>query len=753
MRIELARQRFQEASPAVQKLCRAAALLHSFTRAEFKLLAVETLSLAEAVRAGLIETDSTTYRVLPALRRELFVAWEADNLRRESRVIARYFIGAEPLSADHLERIYHLLIGVEATGRAELEQALRQAAAEWRTGTAEQLLAYGLELEGLISAETLRYLKLERARLQVQFGAITADDLHLLYADARDDAMRGDIRMLIAQVEATNQRWEESEAAYRAALELMTVPLQRSRAYVGLSANVLQMVTQMGGFGQPIGRLTPAEWFLHAPFLLYRHLSRRMRWLPNLYFGTNFQDWDAVKWLRQAARWLEKGIDAAKQDVTQEDDWVIGLQLRLVFIYLQIDCWREAQNLLSKLSRFVRPETRNALLLELAQGQFALLKGDVAQAVRLLRGTAERLNEQPHDALLVNELLAVAEQARGDERAALRAFERAMVAALNLGDYVSATRNWFALAELSDSPPPLPMKAFITRTSENRLQQMRRRVAYFSAVPTYLFAQLIMFLLVFALLVFEWGVRTTVEGTLPTSMIADILLVPQSLPLAIWLYEFVYLVVGWIGRKPIFQPTYIVTSPEALIITQPTKQTTLHWGDIQQAAIVNRALWREPSKLFSQVLLDQTVQIDATVTHYDAVVREIKAHIPNTQMFNTSLLRGWSITIGLPLAIIMAFIAVLPQLNARGKWFTYSVTVIGVGEETLIPLTTALHQIAMWSLFFVPLVALLRVALLRWREGQWLAKRQSWGASVVLWGYIVALVLLTILFILTALQR
>jgi hypothetical protein len=298
--------------------------------------------------------------------------------------------------------------------------------------------------------------------------------------------------------------------------------------------------------------------------------------------------------------------------------------------------------------------------------------------------------------------VAATEDLLGDTAVAAHAFDGAVEhyaacvqSSLSVNDLLTATHAWNNLVRLdrrfhlgsqsrsriSALEQSFDRRAYIARFPGNLLRNFRRLSAYV-AIPLAFFLGILMFILftgfvsIEELIIRSLGIArfTTARDILTAGAVALSVFL-----LVLWLYELVYLVIGWcLIRRPDLesltrhQPEYLVTLPDriALLDRQGRTQTVL-WSEVERYVTIDRSWWRSPSELFSRHILAgkaQTLLIEGIFSDFWTLRHDITRHLSgvgNTKaiQLDFSFLRNRWTLMALLLSALMVPISTFQSLE------------------------------------------------------------------------------------------
>ena len=134
----------------------------------------------------------------------------------------------------------------------------------------------------------------------------------------------------------------------------------RRPRYVGVGQRLYDLAQASGGISQRRlerpGAVSNLLFVVqHLPFLAYEQLVRRNRFLPNWYFGTNYQNWIVAHLLIEGAKWYRKA--EKEQQRSGNSHYLSQTQLSLAEIDHRLICWSRARHRYSSLMESRASET------------------------------------------------------------------------------------------------------------------------------------------------------------------------------------------------------------------------------------------------------------------------------------------------------------------------------------------------------------------------------------------------------------
>lgn len=758
-----------------------------------------TASLVEQFKqAGFVEAKgSGWYALLPSLRSSLLRRWQAEDRQTYRRLSARAAVFYQSRltgdEADRINYVYHQLGAGDERGLEALSEAFERAWSARDFGFIEQLLAYAAEQKPILGPGGEVWLRYFRVRLDLVHNRYEQSEpaLRSLLAEAPDPALKAQILTSLANVLSETGRWSDAFDYYAEALDLflgLREGLKASRVFEARGMAYIRLVSSLGGLPEHaiITEPTHLAWLRrlrHAPFRLYRWLSRRLSFLPNLYFGTDYQDWLIIRLLYEAIGQFEAAAEQLARLPSETDrsidDLDADIQIRLADLYHRVGQWALAERLFEHLidTPAVKTSEYRRAMLCLGQGRAALTRSRLEIAQAHLRAACQVFTQiGDRRAIAVTaRLLGDTKVALGDLEAAVSHYADSIAAALATDDLLVATRVWSTLTTIDQafnlSPPAqsqlkmlepkLDRRAYIARFSGTLLGHFRKLAVYVITPLTYLLGP------VLALQLTVLAANQPGYQEMPTSYNYIFLAIPI---LTIWLYEFLYVCAGWffirllplkdLARR---QPEYVVTTPEGIAVrdTQGRLQEIsweLHDGrsqTIKGYMTVNRALWRTPIALFSRLVLvsDSTALVlDGIISHYQHLQGDIARHLKKIKgavaekRLEFSLLDSRWTLVALGLTILFTIIDLSGSLDPDQERNIIKVTLADGSRRDLL-LASLLYIFSLWAFNFFPLIALGRLLYNRLLARRALSSRISLGADWPIWLAFILLLLWTLVWI------
>jgi hypothetical protein len=795
--------------PELVEAIRLGAIPHRFDAELLSLLrgsAAGTGSLLEEMRRlGLLrETASGWLTYHDRLRSHLLAGLQNQPAiyRQANAQAAEYFRtrlareGNPNPESDLLEYLYHLLAADETTGLIQLRRSFDGFRRASEFGLAERLIDYAVEQQPALSQagqDWLRYLgaQLRQAGPELEASQQTFREMA---TEAGDPLLRAAARRSLGETLARSQQWaagiNELQDALRAFQQIGDRPeIANTQATFGLV--FVSLAEAAGGLRDEIPPLEspPERWFYHlehAPFLVYRWFSRRFAFVPNLYLGTDYQNWIIVRYLYSAIRWFTRAdrtlelVDARDGAAHSVARTHIGI--RLADLRHRIGRWSQAEKRFAALEQdpTVRASPYLRGLVQLGQGRALVARGRLRHALENLRecrtifrqygdlnnaGTAARLVGQAHARL-------------GEIEEAVHAYQAAAEAFYSTDDLLNATetlvraqtlaerlpageRDSVHTTELSERfPRQAYMERFPDRTSGS-LHRFFRRFATFLELPlTGLLVILLTLVLVLWIGAVELLFSAVVESR--TGLLLDLaaalpilLLMPL---LATWAYEAIYAIGGvlvaqflpvqWITRQ---QSHYFVLDQQSLghYDRHGSLVDLIRWSEVTIAASLDRGIWRTPLTLFSRFLIgdeEKTLVVDGILNHYVQFKREVSKRLRTQPQparilsLDFSLLdrRWFLVTLAVTVLILGILIIRYPD----------RVAIPGASPSDapfLLRATGVVYHLWMLLIFIGPLFALIHWLQNRRAIRRSLGDRVQMGADWPIWLALLVILVSTVL--------
>ena len=560
----------------------------------------------------------------------------------------------------------------------------------------------------------------------------------------------------VGDIRVVQHRWTEAIRLYRQSLAILEkegslmyaahVMRAVGHAYSDLAENSGGLVEEEQKFPNKI-----ASWWhilQHLPYLIYEKLVHRISFLPNWYFGTNYQNWIIYYLLREAVRWYSK---AEKQfRIIQNQEGVIESQRFLAMLEHQSGRWSRARLQYSKLlaTDVIQSSLYRRATVKLGIGRALLAEKKLLQAQSNLSEAIEifRRVRDLHSIGITTSLLGRIYTDSGQFEYAAAAYIESVQAFARSHQDVSCTQSIAELENLIqqsslpeevrhkaiESIHRIPERHYLTRFPEKLLRRFRR-LAILGAFPlTYLFTFIISGFYLFLLQVVEVEMITWLQiivlqfAVINTfSLIALVILL--SLPV-LWCYRLIYMAIGLlivqvVGRRIVGiekeQPHEIVTTSSGLIYRYEADEhetNFVNWSDIAAVTSVNYRQWKIPLNLFSHIFLKTKsktlVVLNALTTNYPYLQQQIEHALKNTSTairsyFNFIIFEPRSTLIALAVALGSALLAAKNwEMGQRIEMDDGTIS-----QAISTPVTTVLFLFFLNIFFGFPAVILWRLLL------------------------------------------
>ena len=572
---------------------------------------------------------------------------------------------SQAIERDGAEQIFHLLAADEGRGLLRLRLAFEAAYGTRNLGLAEHLLDYAQEHEPILDDVSREWLRYFQAQLDQAFGPPGPSQavFAALAASSRDLLLRGQATRSLAESFVAGRQWLAALDYLQAALHIfegLGLSLEIARTESALGSAYVELAGATGGLHPEIAATAGRAWcwwhgLRHLPFLIYRWFSRRFSALPNLYFGTDYQNWLVIGYLYNAIGWFDRARATLAQGGVSDSPEVrltrTHIEIRLAELWFRVERWSVAERLLANLAAApaVTASPYLAALVRLGLGRSQLARGAVRVAQTGFEKCLDTFEQYGDRAAAANThaLLAEASLREGDRRAASEHFAAAAETSYQAGDLVNATG---ALAEAralvgeGDSAAPASRLAALEERVTRRayvarfpgfLQRRYSRIAAYVALPlAYIFIGLFGINMVFSQLVrlVEFGIRSLPNHAARLAAIGDVFAALIMLLIlflaALWLYELVYVVAGLFVARRLRVPELVAEQPIYYMVDETglsrfddrgQLQCRLAWAEVCVAASFDRGFTRTPLPLFSRFLVrgaTSEILIEGIVNRY-----------------------------------------------------------------------------------------------------------------------------------------
>jgi tetratricopeptide (TPR) repeat protein len=754
--------------PRAADALRLAAIPHWFDEKLLELLGGTELDVAQAMlylrRFRFVRQDvQGRFRYHENVRDYLLTWWreeEADRYQAANRTALAHFralaeaaiVAERPIYEQ--EALYHLLIVDEAAGLQNLCALFEDALGRYQLGQAEGVAAQAVELEDVLSDQGRMWTQYFEARLDLAYRR--NDDgqavFRALVEQELDPILQAVARWSLGKTHLERQDWSQAIRLYRASLrrlEQNRIWMYSALVMLALGDAYRDLADSSGGFqaedDEPSGAV---NWLLytlqHLPFLVYEGLVRRVSFLPNWLFGTNYQNWiiaylliEAARWYRQAEGQFEKIGDAQ------------GLaQARLLLGNLEhhLGRWSRAQRRYARLLEAdeIRGSLYRTAQVRLGQGQAFLDEGALDKAEPALSEAVETFRRFQDEgtigvaAALLGRLYATL----GQVDKAIAAYAESAQAFEATGNHLARTQIVWALENLAQHSKLLDeqqqkVEAMVAQVAEryyitrfpDALLRWFRRVALWGALPlTYVLTFVLGLALTLTVWIMEGLIVSSLAGTPGPKTVLDalILMTFATMPvfLALWLYRLIYTLMGTavvhlLGRHLIpierEQPRCYVTNTTHLTRHDAGRSSsdTVAWSDVALFASVDYYQRQRPIHLISSMILvtrsKMTVALDAITAGYGRFRQDIVRRLDDRlgEHKRQSLDLAFFDTRWLLVSIAISFAFALYLVYTDRVAFT---AIVGPArEEVRMPLSSLMLSFVPTMLLVFPVVTLWRL--------------------------------------------
>ena len=799
--------------PELGEAIRLGAIPHHFDAELLSLLrgsAADTGSLLEEMRrlGFLGETVSGWLTYHDQLRSHLLAGLQSQPgvYRQANARAAEYFRtrlaqeGNPNPESDLLEYLYHQLAADETTGLVQLRRYSDGFRRTSQMGLAEQLIDYALEQQPALSQAGQNWLCYLQAQLRQAGPELETSQrtFQELATETGDALLRAAARRSLGETLAQSRQWiasiNELQAALRA-FQQIGDPLEIANTQAVLGAVFVSLAEAAGGLRDqvPLLESPPERWLYrlqHAPFLVYRWFSRRFVLVPNLYFGTDYQNWIIVRYMYSAIHWftradrtlgLATAHDEAARSITHTH-----IRIRLADLSHRIGRWSRAER---RFAALVEDPTVKASpylrgLVQLGRGRARLARGALRPATDDLRECQAIFCQHgdPNNVGKATRLIGEAHARLGEIEDAISAYQAAAEAFYNTDDLLNATETSVRSQTLAERFPAgegedvrtielsegFTRQAYTERFPDRTLGSLHRLFRGFAAflvLPlTYLLVVLLALGLLFWIGAAELLFAAAGDGAAGQKLLVDL---ARALPFlfllplfAFWIYEAIYTTAGFLVARVLpprlftsQQPVYFVIDAETVGYYDQNGRLMdfLKWSEVTVAASLDLCIWRLPLTLFSRFLVgteEKTVIVDGILNRYGQFKRAANKRLgtqpqpPRFYPLDFSLLdRRWALAT-LAVMVLIVVIAVILK-SADPDWGIPIRSPNGVIQNLRV--TYVAHQFWVWLGFIAPLFALVHLLHNRWMIRRLLGKRVPQGREWPIWLALLVILVLTVL--------
>ena len=331
--IGLALEKYLEPLPpdTVRQAVRIGAIPHRADKALLVRLGVREQDIPALLNCCFIlwDDDKQHFTYHPSVRRHLLRWWDAcdpKEYRRLSRIALSWFkeqstnavSQQKPSYEFERELLYHQLIEDDVAGFNGLAGAFEDTCDEYAMDRAQGFVTDAVELDqrGILTPEGRQWLDYYQARLKLLRGQEDkGEEAFLALADRAPDRFLQTLATWnLGNLRVDQHRWTEGVRHYHtslAAFESMGETRYAVHVMLSLGYAYCDLAEASGGLLRARPEQRPGvHRIFHVvqqlPFLAYEGLLRRNRFLPNWYFGTNYQNWIIAYLLTEGAKWYRR---------------------------------------------------------------------------------------------------------------------------------------------------------------------------------------------------------------------------------------------------------------------------------------------------------------------------------------------------------------------------------------------------------------------------------------------------------------
>lgn len=544
------------------------------------------------------------------------------------------------------ERIYHLLVVDEATGLAALQTQFEEALDRYQPGVAEQYVRQGVELAVYLTPTTQVWLRYLQARLDLEYdqGDNGWAVFQELATTGPTPTLRAVAQWSMGVLLVKQQQWSQAVQLYKTSLATLRyepAALYHIRLMVAMGQAYQDLAERSGGFLDEIEELPLQShklWYYiqFFPFLCYQWLVRFVGFLPNWYFGANYQNWIIAYLLAEAVQWYRQAEQQTR--TAPQSGYVIEIRLALAVLEHQIGRWRSAHQHFARLRQLdeVQKSLYRTGRVQLEQGQALFREGRLHEAQQLLALTtavfANVNDERSYGA--ANFLLGRIAHRFGQLTDAIQAYSTSIQAFTTRGDLVARTQVTWRLQELFNQQAvtatqrqqivgildQASVQQYVSRFPDVLLRRFRRLALLWILPINYLISMFISWWATQSLFQeIEIGLRLLLTGVNLQISLQDLLslsVLAISPLLALWLYYFMYCLAGFmivrnLGRRlvPIErEQPHLITIDQQGFLRQGAGNAieVLPWEQLALFVSSDYYQWHRPLALFSRIALVPT---------------------------------------------------------------------------------------------------------------------------------------------------
>ena len=726
------------------------------------------------------------------IRRYLLAWWrtaEPDRFQRLHQAALAYF-QVRRQTANESEQptytneiLYHCLLVDENAGIDQLINWFEDACARYQLGIAEQLVVQAKEVSEQLTEPGQMWITYFAARLDQLYRRADAGEttFRTLANRAPTTLLQAVAQWSLGTLLVQRQQWSTALHHYKASLhELQRVQAAdyEIRVLLAMGDAYRDLAERSGGFAVDADHpLTLAEqllrWVQILPFIIYKWLVHTLPFLPNWYFGTNYQDWIIAYLYTEAVRWYRRAESAMHHS---PNSWsLVEVQVALAELEHRLGRWSSAWQRFALL--VANPTVTNSLYrtarVKLGQGRALWAEGHLNKSAVLLAEALtdlERFDDQQGRGVITALLGRIyTDLRRMDE--AIAVYGASLHAFGIINDRQAQTQVVWQLQQLIDGgklsvPQQQKSMALIAQVTElqyisrfpDALLRYFRWLAFCVVLPlnywvTLLVSERAMDNL---FVVIEGELRLLVIGAnlqTSTSDIFEIAVYAASPFFLLWFYHFTYSFLGFVvayilGRLllPIERdpPRQITLNSQGLTVEDDSQAVgqTIPWADVSTFISNDYYQWRQPIYLFSRSALvnhsNGVTLINAITSGYSHLKRQVEHFLMQKELpvHKQSLdIRifdwGWILGVLLFALALTSYANYIEPLSS--SWGVYS-----TGIYVDVTITLWIQEIMLIALRVFPATVLWRllahhriVRITLGREAEIIPKWVLWFAAIL----------------------
>jgi len=758
-------------------------------------------TLATLVEIRYLERDDAGTFHCPISIRGYFLDWwlgHRDDFADKNRIALEYFsnrtewTGPAQLSSFGREVLYHLVIQDELEGSQNglifLSKHFEEACDRYQYGTAEDYLARFEERCETFDEKRGFWQRYYRARLELIFDkeGRGLDEFNALVIEAKDQTLINLAHWSIGEIYLREDRWSEAISELEMSLKGVKPDPASTfipRVMVSMGDVYLDLAKNSGGYRQreemEYGRFNRfLDSLQHLPFLGLEWLLHRVSWLPNFwYFGTSYQDWIIANLLVQATGWYRR---AEKQFEALSDNLgLVKVGLQKADAEFAMGRWSRSLQTYTRLASqeaVMSSRYRTARVL-MGVGCILQAQGNPAEALPLVQWAADSFDVFSDQRLMGWAALQLGRihSGLGSIQAAGEAYMRSLVAYQAAEDGLMLTQvQWEAeelaekqgerLVELASYAGAIEERQYITRFPESLLLRFQRLALLVALPVSYLLTLIVGLAIGYSLIAAEAWLLLTFAGmdTAELGLVNILILVlgiVLPLPLALWLYRFVYSLIGmlfvrYLGRElgsiEKDSPEIISTNREGVTLRQQNKKggRTLRWVEIGKQASLDTLLWQRPIQLISRQKFSDGGDERMTLNGITYGYERLKADLEHRAGIEARRINLDFTVLGSRLSVLALVFAVLFAVILVFQGEQFSITA-QYGTRTINLYLSPIFLLSLLTVYFIfPVVVLWRLIAYRRRLRKELEHRGRAAPDWVLWLATICATLIALVYLL-----